>query len=205
MKNNTLIIFDWDDTLLPTTLITGNKHNSIELSQNYIKDIKLIKRDMNVLDHLNSNLLNRASNLGTTVIITNGTKSWVDKSGGDYLPKTHHFLTTHKIPVISARELGGQYNINNPTEWKNFTFDKYINYLKSQNNKLSNFISLGDSVLEKNALINTCNKMNNKYIKTVKYVESPELRDLIKENILIHKNINKISSLKRSSDIYLYK
>ena len=205
MKNNTLIIFDWDDTLLPTTLITGNKHNSIELSQNYIKDIKLIKRDMNVLDHLNSNLLNRASNLGTTVIITNGTKSWVDKSGVDYLPKTHHFLTTHKIPVISARELGGQYNINNPTEWKNFTFDKYISYLKSQNDNLSNFISLGDSVLEKNALINTCNKMNNKYIKTVKYVESPELRDLIKENILIHKNINKISSLKRSSDIYLYK
>ena len=26
--------------------------------------------------------------------------------------------------------------------------------------------------------------MNNKYIKTVKYVESPELRDLIKENII---------------------
>ena len=76
--------------------------------------------------------------------------------------------------------------------------------MKSENDNLSNFISLGDSVLE-NALINTCNKMNNKYIKTVKYVESPELRDLIKENILIHKNINKISSLKRSSDIYLYK
>lgn len=211
MNKSNVIIYDWDDTLFPTTVITSNKYNnfSSEVSQvSYlISNIDNIKSEIKHLDILIQKLLEKSSKLGYTIIITNATRSWIRETASKYYPNTFQYMMNNNIPVISAREYSNNNNINNMNEWKNATFKYFLTTFINKNSNISNIISIGDSLFEKNALnnfgyhINRHQKQVN--IKTVKYINNPNVQNVLKENILLYKNIDKIVLKDGNSDIYL--
>jgi len=111
-KHNTMIIFDWDDTLLCTSYLTptGIFNDDFELSE---KDKeKISKLEGHVLK-----ILKLAVAKGDTYIITNAAPGWVEYSCERFYPEVFEIL--NKVTIVSAR---GEYEKMYPgdsRQWKN--------------------------------------------------------------------------------------
>ena len=175
-RHNSIIIFDWDDTLLPTSFLSPGGYF------NY--DIKLSKDDKNKLSKIENevlNLLNNAINKGDTYIITNAEKGWVELSAFKFYPKIKNILP--KIKIISARD---KYSKIFPGDLKKWKIEAFLNLMKYINVKLvTNIICIGDSFFEIEAGKIFASKFREAFIKTIKFKEIPKLDDLLKQLKLV--------------------
>ena len=95
-QHNSIIIFDWDDTLLPTTFLTPGGIFDEDMDLNEIDSQKLLK-----LEELVSKILTEAVEKGNVHIITNAGRGWVEYSAKRFYPSILPILS--KIKIISAR------------------------------------------------------------------------------------------------------
>ena len=128
LKSNNIIIFDWDDTLCPTTVLTNSVFNQItphmESISNIIND--QCKKELEILDKVNLQLLNTALSNSTVAIISNADDIWIKKTGEDFLPFTFSFIINNNIPIISARKFSLQKNIKDHHIWKDLHSSLFI-------------------------------------------------------------------------------
>lgn len=96
-KSVSLTIFDWDDTLFPTSAFTPKTEEEMLLIQQHNKPL-FQEIDQCVAALLRSSLENNS----ITVIVTNAHKSWVDYSSSMLMPETSLILQ-QSVRVISAR------------------------------------------------------------------------------------------------------
>jgi hypothetical protein len=212
-NKSTLIIYDWDDTLFPTTIVVRNKLGQLSMQLEHlshvINKVDKIKLELIALDKQIYKLLEKSMRMGYTVIITNASRSWIKETSSKYYPATYSLMMKYNIPVISAREFSSNNDIKDSNEWKNVTFKYFLTTFMSKNNKISNILSFGDSLFEKKALekyghhINSNNQNNKVHIKTIKYINTPNVLNLLKENMLIYNNLEHIVNKNGNSDIYL--
>ena len=187
-RTSTLIIFDWDDTLFPTT---WTMKNNIDLS-----DHNMISQYRNYFDNLDRHiysLLNKITGYGEVIIITNATLEWLDLSCS-VLPQTKKLLK--KINVISARERYQNLNVN---QWKINTFIDEIDKRKS---KVRNIISIGDAEYEYKALVNLfkVDTEHHKYLKAIRFIKSEDNTILLEQLMMLEEASNDILWLKRHLD-----
>ena len=192
----TLIIFDWDDTLFPTTWLV---QNNIDLADKDVQNKYIIL--FSRLDNLLHRLLLVFSNKGQIVIVTNATLKWIDIALS-MLPNTKQIIK-NKIPVISARD---HYQDKYPEKmeiWKKLMFKNItINYFKSH--KLQNIISIGDAEHEFNALIDLYNEhsvVKDKLLKTVKFIKEPTFELLVDQLEVLNKCYLKLVDSKKHMDL----
>ena len=208
LKSNNIIIFDWDDTLCPTTVITSSIFNQITPIMKSISNLVIDynKKELEILDKVNVQLLNTALSNSTVAIISNADDIWIKKTGEDFLPLTFSFIINNNIPIISARKFSLQKNIKNHHIWKDFTFHHYL-LNEFNNNNINTILSIGDSILEQRALENFSKflKLHNKsiYSKTIKYIDKPNIESLIKQNLVINRNINVIVNQSMNNTLYM--
>lgn len=182
MEHKTLIIFDWDDTLFPTSwLIQNNINLSDEITQN--KYIILFTR----LDTLINQLLTLAMKHGKVIIVTNAVHKWIDTSL-NMLSNTKKIIQNN-IEVVSARELYQDKYPNQMSLWKRLVFQNYvINHFKTH--PLQNIISIGDAEHEFNALIDLYNAnsvVKKRILKTVRLMKDPTFESLL-DQLNVFKN-----------------
>ena len=173
---NSLIIFDWDDTLFCTSQIAKNNC----LNQNQISKIqknKILKLENEVKKILQNSIKN-----GETYIITNSEPGWVEFSCKKFFPSIIDLLA--QINIISARGLYENQCPNDSYMWKMNTFNDIVNLYDQ--NLLSNIMCIGDSFLEINAGKNLSNQFKNAFIKTIKFKEAPTIDELIMEIKLVN-------------------
>ena len=173
---NSLIIFDWDDTLFCTSQIAKNNC----LNQNQISKIqknKILKLENEVKKILQNSIKN-----GETYIITNSEPGWVEFSCKKFFPSIIDLLA--QINIISARGLYENQYPNDSFMWKMNTFNDIVNLYDQ--NLLSNIICIGDSFLEIQAGKNLSNQFKNVFIKTIKFKEEPTIDELIMEIKLVN-------------------
>jgi len=184
-KHNCIIIFDWDDTLLPTSFLTkgGCFYEEIQLSPSDEKKIK-------ELENLVLELLNETIEKGTVYIITNAGLEWVNFSSKRFYPKLIPIL--EKIKIISARGEYEKYYPGNSRQWKIEAFLKLQNTVNL--GLITNIICLGDSLFEMEAGRILASKFTEAFIKTIKFRETPKLDELIKQLKLVVKQFNSIYS-----------
>jgi hypothetical protein len=110
-------VFDWDDTLLPTTYLqtkgyfgTKPQQPVSELDQQYLQILAL----------LIELLIQTCSAWGSVQIVTNGQEGWVQDSTKQFYPQLLPLL--EQIPVISARSRYEKTYPNDPWQWKYQTF-----------------------------------------------------------------------------------
>ena len=195
-SHNSLIIFDWDDTLLPTTFLTqgGAYNENMILTDNEQKKIEKLEKSA-------LNLLNVALSKGDVYIITNAGLGWVEFSAKKYYPKIFEILP--KIRIISARCQWENVFPNDTKRWKIQTF---LSLQKELDTKLvTNIICLGDSLYEMEAGRILANCFTEAFVKTIKFKEGPKLEELNKQLIIVYNQFASICSAVKSLTIRVEK
>jgi len=199
IKNNTIFVFDWDDTLFFTTHLNPSSKGSFFYASESEKNF------MSRIEYYVSEILKKALNKGEVFIITNSEEGWVQQCAEFYYPNLISIL--EKINIISARSL---YQKNYPLEplmWKIKAFDDLRKKFNFEKCVVSNIICLGDNNYEIIAAkkLGEEFKKNNCLIKTIKLREKPDLKELIKQIILIDNNLLRIYNYPKSLNIQIHK
>lgn len=104
----TIIIFDWDDTLCPSSWIRANKKvlsffKPAPTTEKYQKPLRELQAAVEVL-------LKMSMKLGTVVIVTNAMDPWVETSCRNFLPSLLPLVSS--LPVIYARSIFEQQGVD---------------------------------------------------------------------------------------------
>ena len=167
---NSIIIFDWDDTLMCTYSLAkyGYYINVNLIPKNILIQISLL--EITVME-----ILEKSLEKGDTFIITNSDLSWLDYSCKKYFPNVYPLLK--KIKIISSRN---NYEIIHPncvSMWKREAFDEVIKYYNL--NLPTSILCIGDNFGEIEAGRNLEKNLYYGYIKTIKLKPNPEIDELL--------------------------
>lgn len=98
--HQTIIIFDWDDTLIPTTFLLPYQNLIYQPLSRPLP--QTIARRMAEIDQFASKLLEISKQNGQVLIITNAAEGWVELSAQRFMPLTAKVLRSD-VEIISAR------------------------------------------------------------------------------------------------------
>lgn len=141
-SDNAMLIFDWDDTILPSSFVDKSQADNLnELPQQY----RGIFREIEICTE---KCLAAAAKHGEVIIITNSDEGWVKYSAERYLPNLIPVLKNYRI--ISARTRYEKFYPNQPLCWKAAAFAHEVNEhfcaLEEAHDLLDRECSHGDSV-----------------------------------------------------------
>ena len=174
--HNSLIIFDWDDTLLPTSFLVsdGTFPEDIELSRKEKEKMKKIEQAVGCI-------LEKSIEKGSTYIITNAHVNWIEFTINKFYSNIINLF--NKIKIISARK---EYEYTFPGNVRQWKIEAFLNILRDfDNKKVTNIVCMGDSLLEIEAGRILASKFARAFIKTVKFKETPKLDELLEQLKLI--------------------
>jgi len=194
--HQTLVIFDWDDTLFPTTFLTCVGFDKVQSEAR-------IQKALNKIDKYVSKLLHKAVRVGKTHIITNASQNWVETSSEMYLPMTHEFIKMNEISVISARAKYERHFPNEPKRWKQEAFLALKETLEGS--LATNIICMGDSIQEIEAAQHICRVLSQAILKTIKFKEGPRMEELLKQQEVVLEKFDQIYVTSRSLTIKVEK
>jgi hypothetical protein len=177
--HNSIIIFDWDDTLLCTTYLNslGILSDSFDIAENSHGYFMKVFSEIEKLDDLVYQTLSKSILLGKTYIITNSERGWVQYSANKLFPRTSQILS--QIQIISAR---GEFGEMFPGDNKQWKIQAFLEILKTVDvNLVTNLICLGDNMIEIEAANILASKFPKVFIKTIKFKEVPKPLEIIKQ------------------------
>jgi hypothetical protein len=197
IKNNTLFIFDWDDTLFSTTHLNPSKENLFL----YINPKE--KKMMSTIEFYIKQILIKALSKGTVLIITNSSEGWVEACVNFYYPNLIPILSN--VNIISSRQLYSDKYPGRPLMWKIKAFNDLRSKFNFEKCHITNIVSIGDDKSEIIAAQKLGEKINNCIVKTIKFREEPNLKELIKQLMLINDEILRIYKYPKSLTIQVDK
>lgn len=189
-KHQTVIIFDWDDTLLCTSFLNLRQDQTLP---------PVVERHLQGIQSTGAKLLELALKLGHTFIITNAMNGWVEYSAAKYVPDLLPIL--QRVRVISAR---GRFEAQYPGEvskWKVAAFLEVQRQLDSE--IITNLVSLGDSNFEMDAVHVMGKEFSQALVKTIKFRENPSPEELLKQLELVWQKFERIIENARNLKIGL--
>jgi len=174
----TFLIFDWDDTILPTCWLSSQGLNLQSTSAVVSNEQKM---ELAVLARWAAETLKVAKALGTVVIVTNAEDRWIQLSCEKFLPSLSDSLTDVKI--LSARSTYEPLGFANPSEWKIHAFEREIDLFcqSLRPGQCANIVSIGDSQHEREALFHVTSMRSACRSKSVKFNVRPTLEALTRE------------------------
>lgn len=170
---DTVIIWDWDDTLMCSTAINSGRQVSPQL------------------ERCIEEALTFSMQLGETMIVTNADDMWVFESSRRFAPRVRSIL--HQISVHSARR---KYEAKFPGDvfaWKRECFREILSHRGNSGQGL-NLVALGDSPAEMEAA-QTCTyglPIHPVLVKTVKFKETPSCEELCDQLTLLMQDLRAI-------------
>ncbi|CAK9085658.1 Hypothetical protein SCF082_LOCUS40563 [Durusdinium trenchii] len=177
-REETLIIFDWDDTFMPFSWV-------IEEGLQVEGDEQLDE-----LCRLATRTLALASELGTVLLVTNAERGWVEQSCQRFMP--HLYPALAKVQVLSARTQFETPLVSSPFEWKQRAFAFEIGRVFGDLSRRRNILSFGDSGHEREALIQATANMRNTRTKSMKFLDRPGVQELRKQHSIMVKCLSQI-------------
>lgn len=165
-KRQTVIIFDWDDTLFPTTYVRDDMElawqkpmREQQLDSKEKADItkKLEECEKNVIK-----LIKQASGLGKVILVTLARSPWVTQSCRNFFPKCGALIEEMKVPVVYA-QTGIQVDYDKMQMKSNEEIERFWSGIKGkaiasevkqfysqyEGQSWKNIISIGDSDFER--------------------------------------------------------
>jgi hypothetical protein len=177
----TILIFDWDDTVLPSTWI---QEQGLRLDDDSVATEEQQEQLDSMAVHA-IETLRVAKRHGKVLLVTNAERGWIELSCRKFMPSLLSSLDDVKI--FSARSTYEHQGVTSPFEWKYYAFESEIGgfYKTLPEDQRKNIISFGDSAHEREALIRVTEHLPNCCTKSLKFVERPEVEQLRKEHELI--------------------
>lgn len=176
----TIMIFDWDDTILPSSWV---QEQGLRLDADS-KPSPEHQTQLSELAEAAAQTLKLSKKLGTVVLVTNAERGWIELSCLKFLPNLYPSLANVKI--LSARTEYETPEMSSPFDWKFRAFTSEIaRVLNSDETRRKNILSVGDSSHEREALINATAMLPNCRTKSLKLAERPTIDQLCKQHALI--------------------
>jgi len=179
--SNTVVLLDWDDTLLCSTAVRIDQWGVDQL------------QDLEIAIEA---ILRTAMSLGETIIVTNGGATWVQDSARRFLPGVVPILS--QIRVVSARALYEDRYPGDPFMWKHAAFE----HLLTKERHFSagvNLVAVGDQFPEIDAAWRVAELIGgSSLVKTVKLQEAPSVPELIGQLSRIEQILSRIVEEARS-------
>jgi len=189
----TIILFDWDDTLCPSTWIRDNQpalsySKPAPCEERYQRPLREMQRQAEAV-------LTLALKMGKVMIVTNAMEPWVETSCRNFMPDLLPLV--EKIPVIYARSIydggdGACVEPVSPQRWKEVAFGTEIAGFYSQYERQSwkNVVSIGDSIFERDAVRQVVSSRPSAQkkcrTKTAKLLDEPDIFELTAQVKVIH-------------------
>lgn len=188
-KQNKIVIFDWDDTLYPTTFYKQNIINDQDIS---VSDLNsLSKLSESIFSTLTKYILTFGPN--NTFIVTNASRSWIVKSLYDMVVLCGinridnsfglilQIISQKIVKTISARD-DHEFNYpKQPALWKQFAFEQIV---MNQRGK-DCLIAIGDSNDEYIASEKVARRTHISSLHRIKLKDHPNIDDLVNQHKLI--------------------
>ena len=181
MTFKTLVIFDWDNTLFPSTFLASNSCTLLCSTVPTSIQEQISKLEQNAIS-----IITTAQQHGQVAIITNAESTWVELSCHKYFPNLFPILES--ITIISAQTTFKPYHPNDPTQWKLLAFEKLIN----DNPHINHIVSIGDSDYEHDACRHIAKTNPNITTKLIKLTELPSIDIMYLQMSLIIKAFTNI-------------
>jgi hypothetical protein len=195
--DQTLLIFDWDDTILPSTWIQkqGLKlDDSSKVTEEQCEQLATVAQ-------VAIRTLRAAKRYGTVVLVTNAERGWIELSCRKFMPSLCPLLES--IKIVSARALYEKPGVTLPSQWKSHAFRSEITefYKSLEPDRSKNIISFGDAMHERLAVFQVTSDMSNCNTKSFKFMEQPQLEQVRKEHELIYWCLKHIVSHEGTLDL----
>mmetsp|Transcript_67965 Transcript_67965/g.196898 ORF Transcript_67965/g.196898 Transcript_67965/m.196898 type:complete len:323 (-) Transcript_67965:364-1332(-) len=187
----TLFIFDWDDTILPSSWI---QRQGLRLDSN--STVSHAQREsLAEASAAASETLRLAKQAGTVVLVTNAERGWIELSCLKFLPSLLPII--ENVRIVSARTNFERAVHWSPLEWKVLAFEAEIArscgaLALVDPSKRKNIHSLGDSVHEREALQRATFGLPNCCSKALKFVDRPDIGQLLSQHALITRSFEQI-------------
>jgi len=197
---DTLIIFDWDDTILPSTWIQ---------QQGFQLGAVALIRSAEQQEHLSrlarsaGKLLRAAKRRGRVVLVTNAERGWIELSCQAFLPSVYPLL--ENLRITSARSSYEKPGVNTPAAWKSLAFEREITafYKDFADGRPRNVISFGDAAYERQAVMEVTQNMPNCSTKSFKFIEQPDIKQLWQEHEMMSRCFRHIIAHQGKLDLQL--
>jgi len=193
--DETLIFFDWDDTLFPTSWADqqGLLEEGVRPTR---KQWALLQR----LENMALKTLTAAQRCGRVVLVTNAAAGWVEATSTRYFP--YFAMALRAVDVISARS-AYEHIGKDMTEWKRWAFGNEIRryFRKGKVRRQRNITSLGDSRYERQALVNVTRNVPKCWGKSIKFMEKPNIEQLIEQHTLLADKLCELVDCKENLDL----
>jgi len=191
--DQTIIIFDWDDTLCPST--TCMRHHGLNVlgpppEGELRESLQVVAQEVQLL-------IERACELASkVVVVTNAEEGWVDLSCKAWLPSLQE--TISRCEVASARSTWEPRGVASPAGWKSRTFEDLIDrfYSRYPHQSWKNILSVGDAPHEREALSRVVRwapqGRGRCRSKSVKFVLRPSVQQLTRELQMLRESLREI-------------
>merc|ERR1712226_1675294 len=183
-REETMFIFDWDDTVLPSSWVQGQGlrlDNASAVSEKQAAQLAEVAK-------VAACTLRVAKRHGTVVLVTNAERGWIELSCQKFLPTLCPSLES--VKMVSARTSYEGPRNPSPLDWKVCAFrteiDRYFSAdVLDSCVERKNIISLGDGLHEREALTRNTASLPSCCAKSLKFVDRPNLSELAKQHDLI--------------------
>lgn len=190
--NQTIIIFDWDDTLCPSTTCMRQHGLSVlgaPPEGQLAEDLEALTREAQALIEKAQELADKV------VVVTNAEEGWVDLACKAWMPSLK--ATVANCEVCSARSTWEPRGVASPAGWKARCFEENIDkfYSAYPNQSWKNIVSIGDAPHEREALARVVrwNPYGKKCrSKSVKFVLRPSIQQLTRELQMLRDSLKEI-------------
>lgn len=176
---HTVIIFDWDDTLLASSFLSSKGlrlDSDVEPPPEVAEQLQLLEKSV-------SAVLNRALEFGEVHIVTNAEAGWVQLSAQKFIPGV--LCVLERVTVISARTTYERLYPEAPLKWKYYAFQERLKEKMYDSKSCKNVISFGDSHVEREAVRAVTRGLPNTVTKSVKFAERPTMEQLRRQIELV--------------------
>lgn len=219
VRERTVVVFDWDDTLCPSSWL----HAENLLPKYRGHQILATGEQRRILALIEANvvrLLKKAVSYGPVFVVTAAEYGWVEMSCALYLPSVQQMLEMSDIHIVSARSwyeqtfgVGGDSNL-----WKHevmqliarkcFMNNSQQHETGSDSEKVKpetyyNFVSVGDSMAERDACHSAVGHVPFTFAKTLKFVEHPSSEEIVQQVELTHDSFEQMCGWGSNLDLRL--
>ena len=166
-----------------------------------------VHRELQVLEKLVIQILDKALAYGRVIIVTAAESGWVELSASLYMPCVVPYLHT-RVKVISARSDFECLYPDSPLRWKIEAFDQEVFPIWETLDPIyllpKQIVSFGDGPTEREALISLKGKAKiHCHGKSMKLLPAPKLKELCMELEIIISNMDQLCAHEGDLDLQI--
>jgi hypothetical protein len=197
-SSNTVIMFDWDDTLLASSFLSSRGYRVDSASPSPADADPNDAAQLRALEQTVCSLLKLAMSYGHVNIVTNAETGWVELSAQKFMPAVLPLLS--KVTVLSARSTYEPAHPDAPLKWKFYAFHERLRtafgagcmdgrvaegMVADMGEMKKNIASFGDSHVEREAIRAVTRGVAGWRCKSVKFAERPTVEQLRRQLELV--------------------